>query len=83
MAPETCHAVAATIEEARKATEEGREKVILFNLSGHGLMDLQGYERFLANELADHELPQEELDRSLERIAGQPKAAVSRSGRWS
>ncbi len=39
-APETTHAMAAVIEEAKKAKEEGKEKVILFNWSGHGLLDL-------------------------------------------
>jgi len=40
-APETSHAIAAVIDEAIKAREEGKEKVILFNWSGHGLMDLR------------------------------------------
>ena len=44
IAPETSHAVAAAIQKANKAKEEGKEKVILFNLSGHGLMDLIGYD---------------------------------------
>jgi tryptophan synthase beta chain len=43
-APETTHAIAAAIREAKKAREEGKEKVILFNFIGHGLMDLVGYE---------------------------------------
>ncbi len=46
-APETTHAVKAAIDEALKAKEEGREKVILFNFSGHGLLDLKGYEDVL------------------------------------
>ncbi len=56
-APETSHAIAAVIQEAKKAKEEGKEKVILFNLSGHGLMDLNGYARFFAGELHDYALP--------------------------
>jgi tryptophan synthase beta chain len=44
-APESSHAVAAAIDEALKAKNEGREKVILFNLSGHGLLDLNAYAR--------------------------------------
>jgi tryptophan synthase beta chain len=82
VAPETSHAVAAAIQEARTATEEGREKTILFNLSGHGLMDLAGYEKYFAGELANHELPEEELQRSLEAMRGQPTAAIASSGRW-
>ncbi|MEG0518990.1 MAG: TrpB-like pyridoxal phosphate-dependent enzyme [Bacteroidales bacterium] len=43
-APESCHAIALTIREALKAKESGREEVILFNLSGHGLLDMAAYE---------------------------------------
>jgi tryptophan synthase beta chain len=50
-APESTHAIAATIREALKAKEEGHEKVILFNLSGHGLLDLGAYEAFLNGQL--------------------------------
>ena len=46
-APESTHAIAATIREALKAKEEGREEVLLFNLSGHGLIDLPAYEKYL------------------------------------
>ena len=46
-APESTHAIAATIRAALKAKEEGREEVILFNLSGHGLIDMAAYEKFL------------------------------------
>jgi len=42
-APETAHAVKAAMEEALEAKREGKEEVILFNYSGHGLLDLQGY----------------------------------------
>ncbi len=49
-APETNHAIAATIREALKAKEEGKEKVILFNFSGHGLMDMVGYDKFLTGQ---------------------------------
>ncbi|MEF9986285.1 MAG: TrpB-like pyridoxal phosphate-dependent enzyme [Bacteroidales bacterium] len=46
-APESCHAIALTIREALKAKENGKEEVILFNLSGHGLLDLGAYEAYL------------------------------------
>jgi len=73
IAPETSHAVAATIQEADKAKEEGKEKVILFNMSGHGLMDLTGYEKYLKGELIDYSLPQEDIDKYLEPLANHPK----------
>ncbi|MDZ7725874.1 MAG: TrpB-like pyridoxal phosphate-dependent enzyme [candidate division KSB1 bacterium] len=63
-APETSHAVAATIREALKAKEEGKEKVILFNWSGHGLMDLKGYELFFEGHLDNYPLPDEEIAKS-------------------
>lgn len=50
-APESSHAIKAAIDQALKAKKEGKKKVILFNLSGHGLLDLQGYQDFLAGKL--------------------------------
>jgi len=50
-APESNHAVKAVIDEAIKCKEEGRKKVIVFNLSGHGLLDLNGYDKFLRKQL--------------------------------
>lgn len=52
-APEPSHAIATVIDEALKAREEGRKKVILFNLCGHGLLDLTAYEAFLHGKLKD------------------------------
>ena len=52
-APESAHAICAVIDEAIKAREEGRKKVILFNLSGHGLLDLSSYDNYLAGHLQD------------------------------
>jgi tryptophan synthase beta chain len=72
-APETDHAVAVAIREAIKAKEEGKEKVILFNWSGHGLVDMAAYEAYLTGKLSDHELPAEEIRRALEDIAPLPK----------
>ena len=54
-APESCHAIAATIREALKCKETGEEKVILFNLSGHGLIDMTAYESFINGDLIDFE----------------------------
>jgi len=50
-APESAHAIKAAIDEAVKAREDGKKKVILFNLSGHGLLDLNGYDQFLHHKL--------------------------------
>jgi len=52
-APEAAHAIRAVVDEAAKAREEGREKVILFNLSGHGLLDLASYDAYLSGRLRD------------------------------
>lgn len=72
-APECNHAVAMTIREALKAKEEGKEKVILFNWSGHGLVDLGAYEAFFRGKLQDHPLPEEEIMRALAAIQELPK----------
>ncbi len=72
-APETSHAIAQAIREARRAKEEGVERVILMNWSGHGLMDLTGYQAFFEGKLADYPLPEEMLARSLASLEGLPK----------
>ncbi|MBD3316437.1 MAG: TrpB-like pyridoxal phosphate-dependent enzyme [Chitinivibrionales bacterium] len=82
VAPESSHAVAAAIQEANKAKEEGKEKVILFNLSGHGAMDLSAYDRYLSGELQDHALPQEEIDRAESELKDLPKPEVKKTGKW-
>jgi tryptophan synthase beta chain len=82
IAPETSHAVAVTIQEALKAKEEGKEKVILMNLSGHGHMDLLGYQKFLAGQLSDYSLPEEEIEKAEAEIAKYPKPSTKKSGKW-
>ena len=67
-APETSHAIRGAIIEALKCKETGEEKCILFNLSGHGICDLGAYERYLAGELEDFELPQEQIERALAEL---------------
>ena len=52
-APESCHAIAATIREALKCKETGEEKVILFGLSGHGLIDMPSYDSFINGDLVN------------------------------
>lgn len=64
-APESTHAIAVAIKEALKAKEEGREKVILFNLSGHGLIDMASYDRYLSGELSNYEVSEEAIDKSV------------------
>ena len=81
-APETSQAIAAVIEEAKKAKEEGKEKVILFNYSGHGLMDLLGYDAYLSGKLTDYELPDEDLEKYTAELKRLPKAEMRKSGRW-
>lgn len=50
-APESCHAIAVAVREALRCKEEGKEEVILFNLSGHGLMDMSAYDQYLAGNV--------------------------------
>jgi tryptophan synthase beta chain len=72
-APETNHVIAAVVQEAMRAKEEGKEKVILFNWSGNGVIDLPAYDAFLSGSLTPYELPEEEIQRALKSIANFPK----------
>lgn len=65
-APESCHAIAATINEAKKCIETGEEKVILFNLSGHGLIDMKAYDQYLAGDLMNYAISQEDVNANIE-----------------
>ena len=67
-APESCHAIAATIREANKCKEAGEEKVILFNLSGHGLIDMASYDKYLAGDLMNYSLSDEDIQKNLDEI---------------
>jgi tryptophan synthase beta chain len=82
VAPETSHAVACVVDEAVKAREEGKEKTILFCLSGHGLMDLAGYDRFLNGELKEACLSEELLRQAVSSIKDHPKPSTQRTGKW-
>lgn len=62
-APETNHAIACVIEEAKKAKEEGREKVILMSWSGHGIIDLPSYDAYMSGKLEDYAMPDEEIQK--------------------
>jgi len=72
-APETNHALACLVDEAKKAGEEGKGKVILVNFSGHGLMDMGSYEKYFAGELTDFTLPEEEIAKSEQIYKDYPK----------
>ena len=67
-APESCHAIAATIREANKCKETGEEKVILFNLSGHGLIDMSAYDQYLAGNLQNYEVTDEDVAANIAKL---------------
>jgi len=67
-APEPTHALASVIEEAKRCTESGEQKVILTALCGHGHFDMAAYERYLSGEMEDFELSQERIDEALTRL---------------
>jgi len=72
-APETSHAIAAAAQEAVRAREEGKETTILLNWSGHGLMDLTGYEKYLTGKMVDASLSEGDLGKSLQSLEGLPQ----------
>jgi len=63
-APESSHAIAATIREALKCKETGEEKVILFNLSGHGLIDMSAYDQYINGDLVNYKVSDEEISKN-------------------
>lgn len=67
-APESTHAISVAIKEALKAKEEGKEKVILFNLSGHGLIDMASYDRYFAGELTNYIVPEEDIAKNIAQL---------------
>jgi tryptophan synthase beta chain len=74
-APEPAHAIRATIEEAEAAREAGEERVILFNLCGHGHFDLAAYDAYLAGSLEDPEFSEAEMQEALARLPETPALA--------
>ena len=70
--PEPAHAIRAVFDEAEEAKQAGEERVILFNLSGHGHFDMSAYEAYFAGELVDLELPEEELAEALSHLPQAP-----------
>jgi tryptophan synthase beta chain len=67
-APESCHAIAATIREANKCKESGEEKVILFNLSGHGLIDMSAYDQYINGDLQNYELSDDTIEQNVAEL---------------
>jgi tryptophan synthase beta chain len=67
-APESSHAVRAAIDEAVLAKEEGKERTILFGLSGHGQLDMGAYDSYLSGNLEDYEYPDAMVKAALERL---------------
>ena len=67
-APESCHAIAATIREAQKCKESGQEKVILFNLSGHGLIDMTAYDQFINGDLVNYSVSDEDIAKNIAKL---------------
>ena len=67
-APESCHAIAATISEALKCKENDEEKVILFNLSGHGLIDMASYDQYLSGNLVNYELNESDIQKNIDQL---------------
>ena len=67
-APESTHAIAVAIREALKAKEEGVQKTILFNLSGHGLIDMAAYDQYLSGNMKNYELTDEEIAKSRDTL---------------
>ena len=67
-APESAHAIATAIREAKKCKEEGTQKTILFNLSGHGLIDMAAYDKFLAGDLSNYDLPDDVIKANVDKL---------------
>ncbi|TDA31594.1 MAG: TrpB-like pyridoxal phosphate-dependent enzyme, partial [Hadesarchaea archaeon] len=68
VAPETAHAVKAVVDEALRCKRTGEEKVILFNCSGHGLLDLGAWSAYLEGKLEDYEYPKELVEKALMQL---------------
>jgi tryptophan synthase beta chain len=75
-APETAHAVKVAIDEALKCKEEGTAKVIVFNFSGHGLLDLSAYDAFMQEELVDYEYPMDKIEEAIKELPEVPEAIL-------
>lgn len=65
-APESCHAIAATIRRAKACKESGEAKVLLFNLSGHGQVDMTAYDQYLSGNLANYAMSDEDVQKNFD-----------------
>jgi len=71
-APETAHAIRVAIDEALECKKSGQKKTIVFNASGHGLLDLGAYQQYLAGQLEDYDYPEEKVREALEHLPKVP-----------
>ncbi len=78
-APETNHALACVVDLARKAKEEGKQKTIVCCFSGHGLIDLGAYEKYLSGQIKDYEYPSKEIEEAEKILAQYPKPQMLKS----
>jgi tryptophan synthase beta chain len=67
-APESGHAIAAAIREAEKCKQTGESKVILFNLSGHGLIDMSAYDQYLNGDLMNYKVSDDDISETLKSV---------------
>ncbi len=67
-APESNHAIASAINEANKCKETGEQKIILFNLSGHGLIDMASYDKYIAGDLVNYKLTSEDISKNISQL---------------
>ena len=74
-APEPAHAIRAVLDEAEAARQAGEERVILFNLCGHGHFDMSAYDAYLAGKLEDPEFSEEDMEAALDRLPDAPAIA--------
>ena len=74
-APEAAHAIRAVFEEAEQAKQAGEQRVILFNLSGHGHFDLSAYDEYLSGRLEDPEFSEQDMEEALARLPEAPAIA--------
>ena len=73
-APESAHAICVAVDEALKAKEEGKPRVIAFNLSGHGHFDMSAYDNYLSGKLEDFDYSAEEMEKALKSLPRVPQA---------
>ena len=67
-APESCHAIAAAIREAERCKLSGSPEVILFCLSGHGLMDMSAYDQYLSGSLTNYTITNESIEQNVSQL---------------